>query len=68
MLAAVDALGSSGQASTYSKQLVFLAVVGEPWDYMGSRRFLWELARGSETVQGLALEYIEQVHLAAKPL
>eukprot|EP00877_Chromochloris_zofingiensis_P006849 jgi/Chrzof1/2417/Cz11g14180.t1 len=61
LLTTVYGLQQVNVSTTYSKQLVFVALTGEPWDYLGSRRFLWELARGSETVQGLQLSMIEEI-------
>jgi hypothetical protein len=53
--------GAAPRASDYARQLVFVALVGEPWGYMGSRAFLWELERGGATVQGLDLSLVDQV-------
>ncbi|KAK9823947.1 hypothetical protein WJX72_006597 [[Myrmecia] bisecta] len=61
MLAAAEILGNSTAAAGYSRQLVFAAVNGEPWGYMGSKRFLWELSRGERSTAGLSLNRIEQV-------
>ncbi len=43
------------------RQLVFAAFAGETWDYMGSKRFLWELHSGSRSTAGLSLDQIDQV-------
>lgn len=61
MLAAVHLLDQAQQWGFYSRRLVFLALVGEPWDYMGSRRLLWEIKNGSVTVAGLDPAKIDQV-------
>jgi nicastrin len=62
MLAALHALSSAAPATdTFSKQLVFLALAGEPWGYMGSRRLLYEAASGSNATAGLDLSLVEQV-------
>lgn len=53
--------GVAAPPSGFTRQLVFVALVGEPWGYMGSRAFLWELERGGVTVQGLDLVLIDQV-------
>ena len=45
----------------YGRRLVFAAFAGEPWDYMGSKRFLWELESGSAATAGLSLQSIDQV-------
>ena len=61
MLAAAEILGNSSQASSYEKRVVFLALAGEPWGYMGSKRFLWELHTGENSTAGLTLEAVELV-------
>ena len=40
---------------------MFTAFAGETWDYMGSKRFLWELHSGSSATAGLSLDHIDQV-------
>ncbi|KAF6250532.1 Nicastrin-domain-containing protein [Scenedesmus sp. NREL 46B-D3] len=82
MLAALQALhrsatsssGGSAGFSGYSKRLVFMALAGEPWGYMGSRRLLFEAATGSNSTAGLNMSLVEQVievgqvgRLAARP-
>ena len=44
----------------HERRLVFAAFAGESWDYMGSKRFLWELHSGSAATAGLSLERIDQ--------
>ena len=44
-----------------NRQLVFVALAGEGWGYMGSKRLLWELSQGSPAVDGLKLDMIDQV-------
>lgn len=46
MLVAADLLkdGASEEDSTH--RVAFLALAGEPWDYMGSKRMIWELGQG----------------------
>jgi len=61
LLGAMHALKAAGASSTYTKRVVFLAVAGEPWGYMGSRRFLYEAATGSNATAGLDLPLIEKV-------
>lgn len=65
MLAAADELGKAQcrQAKSYRRRIVFLALAGEPWDYMGSRRLLWEMQQGSNATAGLDLDLIDQVAL-----
>ena len=67
MLAAADALRSAqlGNKSA-TRRIVFLALAGEAWDYMGSRRLLWEMHRRSDATAGLDLDRIDQV--CATPL
>ena len=60
LLSAASALGATGASASYSRQVVFLALAGEPWGYMGSRAFLWELERGGVTVEGLDLGLVDQ--------
>ena len=60
MLAAAEALGSSGHAAQYRRRLVFVALSGEPWGLMGSKRLLWELAAGGNATSGLDLARIDQ--------
>ena len=65
MLAAAEVLGSlaNGPAvvENYARRVIFLAVMGEPWDFMGSRRLLWEMEKGSSSVDGFSLDAIESL-------
>jgi hypothetical protein len=63
MLGALHALKAAAGApsSSYSKRIVFLALAGEPWSYMGSRRLLYEAATGSNATVGLDLSLVEKV-------
>ena len=61
MLAAAEVVGNSSYGDVYRKRLVFAAFAGEPWGYMGSKRFLWELHTRENSTLGLSLEQIEQV-------
>lgn len=49
MLVAADLLkdGASQELSTH--RIAFLALAGESWDYMGSKRMIWELGQGKST-------------------
>lgn len=38
-----------------------LCMAGEPWDYMGSRKLLWDLSHGDGSVQPLARHSITEV-------
>eukprot|EP00878_Enallax_costatus_P044427 GHUV01053036.1.p1 GENE.GHUV01053036.1~~GHUV01053036.1.p1 ORF type:complete len:110 (-),score=22.16 GHUV01053036.1:102-431(-) len=66
MLGALSVLQSTlkttgGAGSIYSRRVVFLALAGEPWGYMGSRRLLYEAYTGSNNTAGLDLSLIEKV-------
>lgn len=66
MLAALQQLKAAaaaggGSSSSYSSRLVFLALAGEQWGYMGSRRLLYEAATGSNATAGLDVSLVEQV-------
>ena len=61
LLAAAEILGNSSMAAGYQRRLVFAAFAGEPWGYMGSKRFLWELHNGENSTRPLSLEAIDQV-------
>jgi nicastrin len=63
MLAAMRALSTGGvAASTYAKQVVFLALNGEAFDLMGSRSFLYKLgATAAEEVAGLTAAKIVDI-------
>ncbi|GJP48958.1 hypothetical protein CLOM_g8227 [Closterium sp. NIES-68] len=72
LLAAADAIASLLQrASTpdLPKQLIFLALNGEQWGFLGSRRLLFELEKlakgeegvGREVLQGLSLDDLTQI-------
>ena len=53
--------GGAAPAAALGRQFVFVALAGEPWGYMGSKAFLWELERGGVAVQGLDLALVDQV-------
>ncbi|GLI69868.1 hypothetical protein VaNZ11_014585 [Volvox africanus] len=60
-LAALTLLVRSGAATNYTRQLAFVALQGEGFDYMGSKRLLYEMSLNSSYVQGLRMENIDQV-------
>ena len=60
LLAAAEILGNSKLAPGYERRLVFAAFAGEPWGYMGSKRFLWELDNGENSTHPLSLEAVDQ--------
>lgn len=61
LLAAVDALSNVSNADSWDKQLVIAVFTGEAWGYLGSRRFLYELANGGSSVLGLNRSLVHQV-------
>lgn len=61
MLAAIDILRQTNASLTYTRRLAFLAMAGEPWDYMGSRRLLFDMYQNSTSTAGLNLALIDQV-------
>ena len=65
MLAAAEALGNASAAGNYSRRLAFVALAGEPWGLMGSRRLLWQMHAGDPSVHGLRLDAVEQARPAA---
>lgn len=54
LLVAARLLSTGGHAESYARHIVFTTLVGEPWDYMGSRKFLWDLTTGASTLEPLA--------------
>lgn len=51
-----------GKLELLVKTLQFFgACTGESWDYMGSRRFLWQMQQGAADISGLSLDDIEKV-------
>lgn len=62
LLVAATLLGDArGLRAAADRQVVFLALAGEPWGYMGSKSFLWELERRGAAVAGLDLGLIDRV-------
>jgi nicastrin len=56
---------SNSGFSSYSKRIVLLALAGEPWNYMGSRRLLFEAASGSNNTAGFNMSLVEQVSVGS---
>ena len=54
LLTVADILSKEGRFEDYRHQIAFLALAGEPWDYMGSRRSIVELTPGDHSVFGNA--------------
>mmetsp|Transcript_23262 Transcript_23262/g.59421 ORF Transcript_23262/g.59421 Transcript_23262/m.59421 type:complete len:704 (-) Transcript_23262:480-2591(-) len=61
MLTALDILRSANASANYTRQLVFAAITGDPWNYMGSRRLSWDIERGTTYTAGLNWTDIDQV-------
>ena len=61
MMGTMELLRATNASATYTRQIVFLALTGEPWDYMGSRRLMWEINNNATSVSGLDLSRIDQV-------
>ncbi|GAX77223.1 hypothetical protein CEUSTIGMA_g4669.t1 [Chlamydomonas eustigma] len=62
MLTAMTILSLNDVGRDYERQLAFLAVAGEDWDYMGSRRLLLDMSVLNTTAtSGLNLTLIDQV-------
>ncbi|GLC56142.1 hypothetical protein PLESTB_001073200 [Pleodorina starrii] len=60
-LVALTLIAQSDAPPTYSRQLVFAALPGEGFDYMGSKRMLYEMDLGSKFVQGIKMDLVDQV-------
>lgn len=64
VLAAAEAVAAGGGASrsvAYRRRLAFVAVAGDTWGAMGSRRLLWDLHSGAAAVEGIRVSDIDQV-------
>ncbi len=64
MLGAAEVLGNSSAPGAFQRRIVFAALAGEPWGYMGSQRFLWAINQCQASVSGLPFHRIDQVLLA----
>ncbi|CAI7853251.1 unnamed protein product [Closterium sp. NIES-53] len=66
LLAAADAIASllrKPSTPDLPKQLVFLALNGERWGYLGSRRLLFELEKWSKGEEGVGREVLQGLSL-----
>lgn len=63
MLAAAELLANHTEPVQFRRRIVFMALAGEPWGNMGSRRLLWEMSQHENSTQGLHLPNIDQVTL-----
>lgn len=68
MLIAAQLLKKGGSQATFTHRIVFAALDGESWGYMGSKRMIWELSEGKEfsgNTIPLSLADVEKVYGAA---
>lgn len=63
MLTAAEILANHSEPSAFKRRLVFMALAGEAWGNMGSKRLLWEMSQKENSTQGLQLSAIDQVLL-----
>ena len=63
LLGVAEVLGNSSAPGAFQRRVVFVALAGEPWGYMGSRRLLWAMDQSQASVTGLPLHRIDQVKL-----
>lgn len=61
MLAGFDLVARHSQQAGMKRRLAFAALAGEPWGFMGSKRLLWQMDQNQSSVQGLALDDVDQV-------
>ncbi|GAB4818162.1 hypothetical protein N2152v2_005208 [Parachlorella kessleri] len=61
VLAAAQILGMGGGAGDFTRRVLFGALAGETWGYMGSKRMLWEMASGNASMAGIDLASVETV-------
>lgn len=62
MLTAAELLSNQSEPASFKRRLVFMALAGEPWQGMGSKRLLWELSQGQNSTRGLELSRVDQVN------
>ena len=63
LLGVAEILGNSSAPGAFQRRIVFAALAGEPWGYMGSRRLLWAMQQSHASVTGLPLHRVDQVSL-----
>lgn len=63
MLTAAELLGNHSNPAAYTRRLVFVALAGEGWGSMGTKRLLWEMSRDENSTKGLSMASIDQVDL-----
>lgn len=61
LLGNTSAVNNSSELRDFSKRVVFVALVGEPWGLMGSKRLLWEMTNNSTAVGGFKVDRIESI-------
>lgn len=66
LLFAMQLLGSALDQTKMSRRIAFIVLAGEPWGYIGSKQFLWQLDRQSDSVNGLTLDSIDHVKPTSK--
>lgn len=63
LLGVAEILGNSSAPGAFQRRIVFAALAGEPWGYMGSRRLLWAMQQSHASVAGLPFHHIDQASL-----
>ena len=64
MMGVAEVLGNSSAPGAFQRRIVFVALAGESWGYMGSKRLLWALDQSHTSVAGLPLHRIDQVEFS----
>ncbi len=68
MLGVAEVLGNSSAPGAFQRRIVFAALAGEPWGYMGSKRLLWAMNQSQASVAGIPLHLIDQVQPLILPV